>query len=170
MSKDESFDEFYAKLNDIANSAFNLDELYDQPKIVRKILRSLIEDFRPKVTAITKSKDVDSFPIDELVGSLQSYEFDLPKTSKSKYMALKTVDDVEDCGFDDELSSIEIAYLAKNFRNFLKNNNRRARNRNNVDTRNVKKNDTAKNNNAEKSKERVGQSSNNSLGQQYYGC
>ena len=137
-------------MNDIVNSAFNLGEVYDQPKIVRKILRSLTEDFRPKVIAITESKDVDSIPIDELVGSLQSYESDLPKTNKSKSMALKSVDDVDDCGFDDELSSIEIAYLAKNFRNFLRNNNRRARNRNTVDSRNVKKNDTAKNNNAKK--------------------
>ena len=137
-------------MNDIVNSAFNLGEVYDQPKIVRKILRSLTEDFRPKVIAITESKDVDSIPIDELVGSLQSYESDLPKTNKSKSMALKSVDDVDDCGFDDELSSIEIAYLAKNFRNFLRNNNRRARNRNTADSRNVKKNDTAKNNNAKK--------------------
>ena len=158
MFDDESFDEFYAKLNDIVNSAFNLGEFSDQPKIVRKILRSLTEDFRPKVTAISKSKDVDSIPIDELIGSLQSYESDLPKTNKFKSMALKSVDD---CGFDDELSSIEIAYLAKNFRNFLRNNNRRARKRNNVDTKNVKKNDTAKNN-SKKSKDKVGQSSNSS--------
>ena len=123
-SDDESFDEFYAKLNDIVNFAYNLGEIYDQPKIVRKILRSLTEDFRPKVTAITESKDLDSILIDELVGSLQSYELDLPKTNKSKLMALKSVDDVDGNGFDDELSSIEIAYLAKNFRNFLRNNNR----------------------------------------------
>ena len=70
MSNDEFFDEFYAKLNDIVNSAYNLGEIYDQPKIVRKILRSLTEDFKPKVTAITESKDVDSIPVDELVGSL----------------------------------------------------------------------------------------------------
>ena len=89
MSDDESFDEFYAKLNDIINSAYNVGEIYDQPKIVRKILRSLTEDFRPKVTAITKSKDVDFIHVDELVGSLQSYELDLPKTSKFKSMALK---------------------------------------------------------------------------------
>ena len=89
MSNDESFDEFYAKLNDIINSAYNLGEIYDQPKIVKKILRSLTEDFRPKVIVITESKDVDSIPVDELVGSLQSYKLDLPKTSKSKSMALK---------------------------------------------------------------------------------
>ena len=69
-SDDESFDEFYIKLNDIVNSAYNLDEIYDQPKIVRKILRSLTENFRPKVTAITESKDVDSIHVDEFVGSL----------------------------------------------------------------------------------------------------
>ena len=70
MSNDKCFDELYAKLNNIVNSAYNLGEIYDQPKIVRKILRSLTEDFRPKVTAITESKDVDSIPVDELVKSL----------------------------------------------------------------------------------------------------
>ena len=29
MSDDKSFDEFYAKLNNIVNSAFNLGEIYD---------------------------------------------------------------------------------------------------------------------------------------------
>ena len=81
-----------------------MGEIYYQPKIVRKILRSLTKDFRPKVTAIIESKDVDSIPIDELVGSFQSYELDLPKSSKSKLMALKSVNDVDVSGFDDELS------------------------------------------------------------------
>lgn len=84
------FDELYAKLNDIVNSAFNLGKVYDQPKIGRKILRSLIEDFRPKVTAITKSKDVDSIPIDELVGPLQFYESDLPKIQKPPHIGINS--------------------------------------------------------------------------------
>ena len=74
MADDETFDEFYAKLNDIVNSAFNLGEVHDQPKIVRNILRSLSENFKLKVTAITESKDVETIPVDELVRSLQSYE------------------------------------------------------------------------------------------------
>ena len=41
--EDESFDEFYAKLNDIMNSVFNLEETIPKPKIVRKVLRSLPE-------------------------------------------------------------------------------------------------------------------------------
>ena len=170
MFDDESFNEFYAKLNDIVNSAYNFGEIYDQSKIVRKILRSLTENFRPKVTAITESKDVDSILIDELVGSLQSYELDVPKTSKSKSMALKSVDDVEVGGFDDELFATEIAYLANNFRNFLRNNNRKARGTNTAEPRNFGKNDPTKVNNNDKSREKVGQSSNNSMGPQCFGC
>ena len=41
MEEDESFDEFYAKLKDIVNSAFNLGKTIPEPKIVRKVLRSL---------------------------------------------------------------------------------------------------------------------------------
>ena len=151
MSDDECFDEFYAKLNDIVNSAYNLGEIYDQPKLVRKILRSLTEDFRPKMTVIIESKDVDFLPVDELAGSLQSYELDLPKTNKSKSMALKLVDVVDRNGFDDDLSSIEIAYLAKNFKNFLRNNNKRAKGKNKVKPRNFKNNEPTKVNNTDKS-------------------
>ena len=104
------------------------------------------------MTDIIESKDVDSIHVYELVGSLQSYESNLPKTNKSKSMALKSIDDVDDFGFDDELSSTKIAYLAKKFRKFLRNNNRRATNRNNFDTKNVNKNDTAKNNNSKNQK------------------
>ena len=116
----------------------------------------MTEDFRPKVTAITESNDVDSIPVDELVGSLQSYELDLSKTNKSKLVALKSVDDVGGNGFDDELSAIEIAYLVKNFRNFFRNNNRKARGKNNAKPRNFRRNEPTKVNNNEKPKEKVG--------------
>ena len=116
------------------------------------------------MTTITESKDVDSILVDELLESLQSYELDLPKTSKSKSMALKSIDDVDVSGFDDELSATKIAYLARNFRNFLRNNNKRARGKNNAEPRNFRRNDPTKVNNTEKPKEKVGQPSNNSMG------
>ena len=72
-------------------------------------------------------------------------------------MALKSVDDVDGNGFDDELFSTEIAYLAKNFRNFLRNNNRRARGKNNTEPKNFKRNEPTKVNNTDISKEKVGQ-------------
>ena len=52
----------------------------------------------------------------------------------------------------------------------MRNNNKRAGNRNNVNPKNVKKNDTIKNNNSEKYKDKVVQSFNNSLRQQYFDC
>ena len=40
MEEDETFDEFYAKLKDIVNLAFNHGDHIPEPKIVRKVLRS----------------------------------------------------------------------------------------------------------------------------------
>ena len=73
MDEDVAFDEFYAKLKDIVNYAFNLGEKIPEPKIVRKILRSLQERFHAKITAIEESKDVDTIPLMELIGNLQTY-------------------------------------------------------------------------------------------------
>ena len=92
MEEDESFDEFYAKLKDIVNSAFNLGETILESKIVRKVLRSLSEKFHAKITTIKESKDIDKILLIELIGNLQTYKLGLTKigkSSKSRSMALK---------------------------------------------------------------------------------
>ena len=63
MEEDESFDEFYVKLKDIMNSTFNFEEIIPEPKIVRKVLRSLLERFHAKITVIEESKDIDKIPL-----------------------------------------------------------------------------------------------------------
>ena len=83
MEDNESFDEFYANLKDIVNSAFNLEEIIPEPKIVRKVLRSLPKRFHAKITAIKESKDIDKIPLTELVGNLQTYELRLTRIGKS---------------------------------------------------------------------------------------
>ena len=70
MEEDELFDEFYTKLKDIVNSAFNLRETIPEPKIIRKVLRSLPERFHAKITTIEELKDIDKIPLTELVGNL----------------------------------------------------------------------------------------------------
>ena len=70
MEEDESFDEFYAKLKDIVNLVFNFGETIPEPKIVRKVLRSLPERFHAKITAIEESKHIDKIPLTDLVGNL----------------------------------------------------------------------------------------------------
>ena len=72
MSEDESFDLFYSKLNEVVIGKFNLGEKTEDSKIVRKILRSLPESFRVKVTAIEESKDIDNIKVQELNGSPQT--------------------------------------------------------------------------------------------------
>ena len=79
MEGNESFDEFYAKLKDIVNSTFNLEEQILKPKIVRKVLRSLPERFHAKITAIEESKDMDEIPLTKLVSNLQTYELGLTR-------------------------------------------------------------------------------------------
>ena len=79
-------------------------------------------------------------------------------------MAFQSVDNVDVGGFDDELFATEITYLVKNFWNFLRNNNKRARDKNTVEPRNFRKNDPTNVNNTKKPREKVGQSSNNSMG------
>ena len=125
MKKDESFDEFYAKLKDIVNSAFNLGKTILEPKIVRKVLISLLERFHAKITVIEKSKDIDKIPLTKLVGNLQTYELGLTrirKSSKGKSMALKAKSSDTDESSDDKDSKMK-SYITKQFKNFTKNAN-----------------------------------------------
>ena len=115
MEEDESFDEFHAKLKDIVNFAFNLGETILEPKIVRKVLRSLLDRFHAKITAIEESKDIDQIPLKELVGNLQTYELGLSrigKSSKSKSMALKAKSSDIDESSDDEDSKMK-SYITR---------------------------------------------------------
>ena len=91
MEKDKNFYEFYAKPNDIVNSAFNLGESIAKSIIFRKILRSLLERFHAKITAIEEVKDIDQIPLNGLVEDLQTYEMGLGlmgKGGKSRNLAL----------------------------------------------------------------------------------
>ena len=79
MEENEPFNEFYAKFKDIVNSAFNLREIIPEPKVVRKVLRYLLGRFHAKITAIEESKYIDSIPLTEPVGNLQTYELGLTR-------------------------------------------------------------------------------------------
>ena len=122
MSIDESFDSFYGKLNEIVIAKLNLREKIEDAKVVRKILRSLSDCFRAKVTAIEERKDFDEIKIQELIRSQQTYELSLPSQRKSNSLALKTINEwleAQDSLDEDEVEK-EVVYLVKNFCKFLK--------------------------------------------------
>ena len=120
MSDNESFDSFYGKLNEIVIAKHNLGEKIDDARVVRKILRSLSESFRAKVTAIEESKDLGEIKIQELIGSLQTYKLRLPSHKSSKSLALKTINKRMDDSSEEDDVEKKVAFLAKNFWKFLK--------------------------------------------------
>ena len=117
IGEDESFESFYNKLNEVIIGKFNLGEKMEDSKVVRKILRSLPESFRAKVTAIEESKDLDEIKVQELIGSLQTYELLLPNQRKSKSLSLKTINERIEAhdSLDEDVVKKDVAYLAKNF-------------------------------------------------------
>ena len=107
------------------NSTFNLGETIPEPKIMRKVLRSLPKRFHTKITAIEESKDINKIPLTELVGNLQTYELGLiriGKTDKGKSMALKAKSSETDESSNDEDSKMK-SYITRQFKNFMKNAN-----------------------------------------------
>ena len=115
MGNDKSFDSLYGKLNEIVIAKLNLGEKIEDAKVVRKILRSLPQSFQAKVTAIEESKDLDEIKIQELIGSLQTYEFGLPSHKSSKSLALKTITErMDDSSEEDDVEN-EVTFLVKNF-------------------------------------------------------
>ena len=78
------------------------------------------DSFCAKVTAIEESKDLDEIKIQELIGSLQTYELSLPSQRKSKSLALKTINKRLEAQDSSDEVEMDVAYLAKNFRKFLK--------------------------------------------------
>jgi len=131
MLEEETFNEFYTKISDLRNSMINLGKKISYAKIIKKILRSLPEWFRIKVTTIEKSKDFDTMKIEELVGSLQTYEFSLPPFRKTKSIAFKVAkeksNNSSDEGSDDDGG---FALFARNFRKMMNSSKGKFRNKN----------------------------------------
>ena len=77
---------------------------------MRKVLRSLLDRFHAKITTSEESKDIDTIPLTELIGNLQTYELDLTrlgKGTKSKNMALKAKSNETNESSDDEDSKMK---------------------------------------------------------------
>jgi hypothetical protein len=124
MLEDETFNEFYTRISDLRNSMVSLGKKVSDVKLIKKILRSLPERFRIKVTTIEESKDLKSMKIEELVGSLQTHEYSLPPVKKVKAIALKASKKKSRVSSDEVSNNEEedaVAMLAKNFSRLMKN-------------------------------------------------
>lgn len=77
------------------------------------------------MTTIEESKDLESMRIEELVGSLQTYEYSLPPVKKAKAIAFKASKKKIIVLSDEDSNNEEedvVAMLNKNFGRLMKNN------------------------------------------------
>ena len=83
------------RFTDIVNGLETLGKTHKESEKVMKILRSLPSKWHTKVTAIQEAKDLIKLPMEELIGSLMTYEINLAKKlqegeeKKKKIIALK---------------------------------------------------------------------------------
>ncbi|BBG97404.1 hypothetical protein Prudu_006525 [Prunus dulcis] len=127
MDENETFSEFYAKLCVIVNACSSLGEKIPEDRVVKKILRSLPQRFQPKITAIEEIRDLNTLKVQELIGSIQTYEMKHLALKKSKTVAFKVVNEEDDGHSNEDCSDEELTILTRRFMNFLKNQDPRSR-------------------------------------------
>ena len=74
MKPSETIVDMYTRFTDIVNSLQALGKCFSNFELVSKVLRSLSKAWESKVTAIQETKDLNIFPLEELIGSLMTYE------------------------------------------------------------------------------------------------
>jgi len=99
-----------------------LENRFQSPRLSERF-SDLFQRFHAKITAIKKSKDLDSIPLTELIRSLQTYELGLVRVGKGrkiKNMALKVKNDDKDESSEDEGTKFK-SYITRKFKKFIKN-------------------------------------------------
>ncbi|KAH9704623.1 hypothetical protein KPL70_011541 [Citrus sinensis] len=122
MEQNENVYSMYTRFTDIVNTLCALGKTFSNSEKIKKIIRSLLKEWRPKRTAIEEAKDLNIIPLDDLIGSLISYEEDLAAEKrhkeKKKSIALKA-SKYESDG-ESEPDDEELVILARRFRKFFK--------------------------------------------------
>jgi hypothetical protein len=73
-----------------------LGEKIEDVSLVQKILRSLLDRFNPKVSAIEELNDLKSLPIDQILGTLSFYEMRIGTDKPTSRVASFKVDENEE--------------------------------------------------------------------------
>ena len=74
MNVNKTITEMFARFTGIINELNVLRRTYSNSNLVIKLLRSLPRTWKAKVTAIQEAKDLSKLPLEELIGSLMTYE------------------------------------------------------------------------------------------------
>ncbi|KAI0519752.1 hypothetical protein KFK09_007212 [Dendrobium nobile] len=130
MKPNESISDNYTRFTQIVTSLHALGRELTNAEMVNKILHYLPTTYDAKITAITESKDLNIYSIDNLLGSLIAYEqgvsqkkIDAGELRREKNITLK----VEESESEHSQSEDEdnIALMTRQFKSFLKRKKKR---------------------------------------------
>ncbi|KAK2445253.1 gag-protease polyprotein [Trifolium repens] len=132
MKEEETIYDFHMSVLDLANSFDSLGERLSDEKLVRKIHRSLPKRFDMKVTAIEEAQDIASMKVEEVVGSLQTFEMNFSEKVEKKGKNIAFTSNTDSKEADDDLDtredlSDEIVVFGKQFNKIMKRVDRRSR-------------------------------------------
>ncbi len=105
MKEDETVHDFHMTILDYANTFDSLGEKLLEERMVRKMLRSLPKKFDMKVTAIEEFRDLSDIKLDELVGSLQTYEMSANERAGNKKKSIALVPNAESDDIQEDLDT-----------------------------------------------------------------
>lgn len=122
MKSRENIIDMYKHFSNLVNDLQELGKRIETTKLVKKILRSLLDSWTMKIMTIKESKDLSKIGMDELIRSLFTHEMKRKlkkeEVKTKKDIALKVVDkkEKEENSFMDE---DDMSLLARKFSKFL---------------------------------------------------
>ncbi|MQL75624.1 hypothetical protein Taro_007995 [Colocasia esculenta] len=136
MNNDETISDMFVRFMLIINGLKGLKKEYSESDLVRKILQSLPSSWNTKATVIEDSKDLSKMKLDELIGSLMTYEINVKRKETEenprKLISLKASkksssgskkdapQESEEFESSSESEDDEMAMLTRQFKKFLK--------------------------------------------------
>ena len=100
MKEDETVGKYFLRVEELVNAMKALGEKIEESSLVQKILKSLPDRFNPKVSAIEELSDLKAMPIEQLLGTLNSYEMrigeDKPTSREASFKVYKNEDSEPD--------------------------------------------------------------------------
>ncbi|CAM8987765.1 unnamed protein product [Rhodiola kirilowii] len=123
MKESETITEYNTRVLKLSNEASALGKPIDEERLASKVLRSLPPRFAMKVTAIEEMHDITTLKLDELMGSLRTYEINHDfQTGEEKGITLKA--DITGDKLDSGCTTEQLAMMAQNFGRMVRKINR----------------------------------------------
>ena len=117
MEPSETIGDIYTRFMDVINSLKALGKSFSNFELVNKILRSLPKSQDPKVMTIQEVKNLNYFQLEELIGSLMTYEMSCLTQNKPENNRPKNRKDLSDDSSDDD---DDLELLTMKLKKFLK--------------------------------------------------